>query len=108
MMQVLTLAKKDQAETEEQRQHAETANNERCTVADPFAATHDGPLAAGEASSRSDGQDDTKGGVAMLSQLLASTKPSATPLHLVALLLTSHVHPKTHHQQIQFHMPRPL
>ena len=73
MMQVLTLAKKDQPETEEQRQHAVTANNERCTVADPFAATHDGPLAAGEASSRSDGQDDTKGGVAMLSQLLGST-----------------------------------
>ena len=73
MMQVLTLAKKDQPETEEQRQHAETANNNDGTAAEPFAAAHEGPLAAGEASSRSDGQDDPKSGVAILSQLLGNT-----------------------------------
>ena len=73
MMQVLTLAKKDQPETEEQRQHAETANNNDGTAAEPFAAAHEGPLAAGEASSRSDGQDDRKSGVAILSQLLGNT-----------------------------------
>ena len=73
MMQVLTLAKKDQPETEEQRQHAETANNKDGTAAEPFAAAHEGPLAAGEASSRSDGQDDRKSGVAILSQLLGNT-----------------------------------
>ena len=74
MMQVLTLAKKDQPDTEGQRQHAETENNGECTAAEPFAAAHDGPRPAGEASSRSDGQDDPKGGVAILSQLLGRTE----------------------------------
>ena len=73
MMQVLTVAKKDQPETKEQRQHAESANNNDGTVAEPFAAAHDRRRAAGEASSRSDGQDDPKSGVAILSQLLGNT-----------------------------------
>jgi len=75
MMRQLSLAKTDQPETDEQQQqHPENANNVECTAAKPHAAAPDGPQAAAETSSRSDGQDDPKRGVAILSHLLARTE----------------------------------
>ena len=74
MMRQLSFAKADQPETDEQQQHAENANNVECTVAEPHAAAHDGPQAAGETSSRSDGQDDPQSGVVILSHLLGRTE----------------------------------
>ena len=74
MMRQLSFAKTDQPETDEQQQHAENANNVECTAAEPHAAAHDGPQAAGETSSRSDDQDDPKRGVVILSHLLGRTE----------------------------------
>ena len=74
MMRQLSFAKTDQPETDEQQHHAENANNVECTAAEPHAAAHDGPQAAGETSSRSDDQDDPKRGVVILSHLLGRTE----------------------------------
>ena len=74
MMRQLSFANTDQPETDEQQQHADNANHVECTAAEPHAAAHDGPQAAGEASSRSDGQDDPKKGVVILSHLLGRTE----------------------------------
>ena len=74
MMRQLSFAKTDQPETDEQQQQAENANNVECIAAEPHAAAHDGPQAAGETSSRSDGQDDPKRGVVIISHLLGRTE----------------------------------